>query len=102
MSKNRTLGERVMAFREPGHRFVRCTPRVGRAVLHQDERETIKRLFLEYGIKYTKTMRRLRVHYRIPWGVPFDAKNPAACPEVGRWNERWELLQELLVDQALN
>jgi hypothetical protein len=62
----------------------------------KEERETVSRLFREHGIKYTKEKRRLRVAYKIPWGIDFDIHNPAACPKAGTWNGPLECLMAVL------
>lgn len=64
--------------------------------MRRDDRATIRRLFAEYGIIYTEVKRRLRVHHKIPWGVDFDVKNPAACPQAGTWNGGMEILKAVL------
>ena len=47
----------------------------------------------EYGVKYTKEKRRLRVAYKIPWGIDFDVRNPGTCPFAGTWDSALELIE---------
>jgi hypothetical protein len=61
----------------------------------KEERENCKMLFRKFGVKYTKEKKRLRVAYKIPWGVDFDVRNPGACPQAGRWNGALECFVEV-------
>lgn len=78
----------------------RCWPGAVKAYMRADERQTVRRLFREYGIKYTKDKRRLRVFYKIPWGVEFDVRNPSACPKAGTWNGPLECFVQVWKDST--
>ena len=79
----------------------RCWSHIVRVFLAKEEREVIQRLLREFGIKYTKEKRRLRVAYKIPWGVDFDILNPVACPKAGTWNGALELFCQVWKDSTL-
>jgi hypothetical protein len=64
-------------------------------MLARDERENCKMLFRKFGVKYWNEKKRLRVAYKIPWGVEFDVRNPAACPQAGKWNGFLECFKEV-------
>lgn len=98
MSRKRTVERRATAVTEKpwnGH-GLNSLSHVLRVYMRRDDRETIRRLYAEYGIVYTKTKRELRVAFKIPWGVDFDVRNPAACPEAGTWDGHLEILKDVL------
>lgn len=74
----------------------RCWPHAVKRYMSANERESVIRLFRQYGIKYTKEKRRLRVAYKIPWGVDFDIHNPATCSKAGTWDGATEILMDVL------
>lgn len=78
----------------------KCWPRAVKSYLASDERETVRRLFRKYGIKYTKEKRRLRVLHKIPWGVEFNIRHPGACPEAGTWNGGLECFLQVWSDST--
>lgn len=92
----RTMAQRIHAVlhRRKNTRW-RCWPRIIKSYLAKEERADVARLFCEFGIKYTNEMRRLRVAYQIPWGVPFDVRNPAVCPQAGTWNGWLECFKQV-------
>lgn len=94
--KRKRFDARVSAaLRRKTHRFPRCYSRIFRSFLAREERENCKMLFEKFGVKYWAEKKRLRVLYKIPWGVEFDVRNPAACPQVGRWNGALECFVEV-------
>lgn len=97
MSKpKKTVADRVSALlRHEKGRFPRSWPRVVRSYMAKEERENCKMLFKKFGVKYWNEKKRLRVVYKIPWGVEFDVRNPAACPQAGRWNGALECFIEV-------
>jgi hypothetical protein len=66
-----------------------------RSYMAKVERENCKELFKKYGIKYWNEKKRLRVAYKIPWGIEFDVRNPAACLFAGTWNGFLECFKEV-------
>jgi hypothetical protein len=92
----RTIYERVDAvLRRKKGRFPRCWPRVVRSYMAKDERENLRMLFQKFGVKYWLEKKRLRVVYKIPWGVEFDVRNPGACPLAGTWDGFLECFKEV-------
>lgn len=99
----KTKGQRVVEIvnrslkRNTHHR---CWSRAVKSYFSSEERQDVRRLLRRFGVKYTKEMRRLRVAYKIPWGVPFDVRNPAACPQAGTWNGPLEMFCEVWKDST--
>jgi hypothetical protein len=94
--KNRTVAARVSALlaRKTG-KAPRCWSRVVRSYMAKEERENCKMLFRKFGVKYWNEKKRLRVAYKIPWGVEFDVRNPGACLLAGTWNGFLECFKEV-------
>jgi len=99
--RNRTIRERVQAICDKpwNGRGCKSWSHAIRIYMRREERETIARLFEKYGIVYTSTMRRLRMAFKIPWGVPFDLRLPAACPKAGTWNGALEIFCEVMKNE---
>lgn len=94
--KQKRFDARVSAaLRRMTHRAPRCYSRIFKSVLAREERENLKMLFKKFGVKYWSEKKRLRVAYKIPWGVEFDVRNPAACPQAGTWNGFLECFKEV-------
>lgn len=94
--KQKRFDARVSAaLRRRTHRAPRCYSRIFKSYLAKDERENCKMLFEKFGVKYWVEKKRLRVIHKIPWGVDFDVRDPAACPQAGRWNGALELFAEV-------
>jgi hypothetical protein len=98
---NRTVEERVSTLlRRKTHRWPRCWSRVVRSYMAREERANCRMLFRRFGVKYWKEKKRLRVLYKIPWGVEFDVRNPGACLLAGTWNGPLELFTEIWKDST--
>jgi hypothetical protein len=102
MAQKRTVAQRVSALLDRKKaRFPRCWPRVVRSYMAKEERENCKMLFQKFGVKYWGEKKRLRVAYKIPWGIEFDVQNPASCPKAGTWNGFLECFKDVWSQSTL-
>ena len=95
MSK-RTVEERVSTLlRRKKNTWPKCYSRAVKSYMAREERGNCKMLFQKFGVKYWNEKKVLRVRHKIPWGVEFDVRNPAACPKAGTWNGFLECFKEV-------
>lgn len=92
----RTVEERVSTLlRRRRNKWMGCRSQVVKAYMAREERSNLKMLFEKFGVKYWLEKKRIRVAYKIPWGVEFDVRNPSACPKAGTWNGMLECFIEV-------